>query len=186
MDFTSETYKIFLQCNELSLRQILNDFCDKKDDIVERILKDEELCDALNYYYYWKYLTNSKFALKYPVKIRNSEEHTNLSKENNTNVAEQSEEANVSRQANAKKESGIEDGKTKEQKDGKELPKNVNTNTVAVRQDALENQEENTNQTNKALEKAKRIFFRNVERVIIIEMLYYVLSLVSKILFLIL
>lgn len=157
MDFTSETYKIFLQCNEIPLRQILNDFCHNKDDIVERILKDKELCDALNYYYYWKYLKSSKFASKYPVTIRNSEEHTILSKENTTDNTKQSQE----------------DGRTKEHEDGKKLQKNVNTSTIANRPAASEKQIENTNQNNKALEKAKRIFFRNVERVIIIEMLCY-------------
>ncbi|TMW43228.1 hypothetical protein DOY81_011690 [Sarcophaga bullata] len=165
MDFTSDTYKIFLQCNEIPLRQILNDFCDKLDDIVERILKDRELCDALNYYYYWKYLTNSNFASKYPVKFRNSEEHTHLSKENSTDVAKQREEKNVSRHTNVIKETLIEDGKTKESENDKELQENVNTSTVAKSQDSSEKQIENTNQNNKTLEKAKRIFFRNVERV---------------------
>lgn len=145
MDTNSDTYKIFLECSEIPLRGILNDFCLQQEDIVERILKDEELCNAFNYYYYCKYLTNSDLAVKYPVKVKKSQEASHV-----TNAQIEINNANEN---------------TKESIDRKVPQENVNKSTAAECKDSLEKSLENTIQEKKALEKAKRIFFRHVDRV---------------------
>ncbi|XP_065370206.1 uncharacterized protein tea [Calliphora vicina] len=58
IDFTSDTYNIFLECNEIPLKQLLNDFCAHNDDVVQRILNEREIYEALQRYYYYKFLTN--------------------------------------------------------------------------------------------------------------------------------
>ncbi|XP_037815360.1 uncharacterized protein LOC119606057 isoform X3 [Lucilia sericata] len=144
IDFCSDTYEIFLQCNEIPLEKLLNDFCLNNKDIVERILNNAELYEALQRYFYYKYITNTKFALKYPVKIKENVKETQSDKSNTTIV-----------EANTK------------------TP--VKTNAVKITTPkASEKQNDNVNQAtnspekpisnNNIIEKAKRIFFRNVEK----------------------
>ncbi|KAM7345303.1 telomere ends associated isoform 2-T2 [Cochliomyia hominivorax] len=137
IDFCAETYKIFLQCNEIPLIQILNDFCENNEDIVQRILHDELLCEALTRHYYSKYMTNAIFAEKYPVKLKeniNSEQQITKTGEDELN--------------------------------GTNRDNLIRRKSVAISKMSLEQQEIISDEIadNNDIEKAKRIFFRSVEK----------------------
>ncbi|XP_023302813.2 uncharacterized protein LOC111684831 isoform X1 [Lucilia cuprina] len=145
IDFSSDTYEIFLQCNEIPMEKLLNDFCLNNKDIVERILNNKELYEALQCYFYYKYLTNTNFALKYPVTIKENAKETQGDKSNTTITEPNKEKTPL-------KTNGFKNT----------TPKATEKQNNIVNQET-KSPEKPTNNNN-IIEKAKRIFFRNVEK----------------------
>lgn len=137
-----DTYKEFIHHNEIPLRQILNDFCEHNEVIVQRILNEKEVFEALQRYYYYKCMTNRNFALKYPVKEKVLEKTCN--------------EANKSELERCRKSE-------KTQTDAKVI--NENFSGAKPKNNTSLTQFQEISPTSNPLEKAKRIFFRNVDKV---------------------
>lgn len=162
IDFSSDLYKMFLQCNEIPLRDLLQDVCANNENNVQSILNNKELFEALQRYYYFKYMTNQDFALKYPVKkILNQ---TRSTEEAETEKEISRTEATVLDKTKLNTTSSLShDGNST-------LLNSINIHDETVKDATDANPEISDRNFNSDLEKAKRIFFRNVDKVKIIRL----------------